>query len=149
IAPKSSSRSGRERSAPRTVAPRIAPVGSTVSTSDPRSKPSGAADGRGLPEVRPGVHDRDPAQDPRARTSVEALHHALRAGAEPPLGCGLLLRLGRDVAAPVEALHPLARAASHRVAILAERGEVDLLRQLADLWARHADPEIAARDAEL
>src|SRR5207245_8393885 len=71
--------------------------------------------------------------------------------AEGALGGGALDDLGRDRTFPVlglEAADDLAGPTSHRVAVLAEGADVDLLRELGHLGARHADTEVRAADAE-
>jgi hypothetical protein len=47
-----------------------------------------------------------------------------------------------------EAADDLARSAPDRVAILAERADIDLARELRGLGARHPDAEVATRDPE-
>src|SRR3954470_13641534 len=98
------------------------------------------------------VEEREAAEQRGARAAGEHLHQRLGAAAERALGGGLLHRLRRRDALPVlglEAAHELARARADRIAIRAQRADVDLARELADLGARHADAEVLARDAEL
>src|SRR5207253_6709363 len=107
------------------------------------------ADRARFAEVPGGVEQRDPAQDRRARPAREGLDDTLpTAGAERALRRGAFHRLGRNRSAPVEAADDLARAQPYRVPILTQGAEVDLSREVRDLRARHADAEIAARDAQ-
>src|SRR5258705_9202050 len=92
----------------------------------------------------------DAAQHRRARPAGEALHDHFGPDAERLLGGGAFDGLGRHRTLPVlglEAADHLARAAPHRVAVLAKRTELDLTRQLPDLGAGHADAEVAAGES--
>src|SRR4029450_133872 len=66
-------------------------------------------------------------------------------------GAGALHGRLLDLTLPVlglEAADQLARALAHRIAILAERVDVDRLGEIADLGALHADAEVSPSDAE-
>src|SRR5437867_13167407 len=117
----------------------------TRGDSDAGAEPPGGTNGYRLTHVSGWMKEGNAAQHHRARPSGEGLRHRLGPGAEGALG------LDRHLAIPVlglEATDHLARAESHRVAVLAERAGVDLPRQLRDLGAGHADAEIVAGDAE-
>src|SRR5207244_9660688 len=116
-----------------------------------RAAPSGPANGPRLTETPGGMEQGDPAQGQRARPSREHLEEHLTHDPERVRRGGALDRRHRDLAPPVprsEGPDDLARAASDHVAILPERGEVDLPGQLRDLGALHARAQITPRDAE-
>src|SRR5688500_450609 len=95
-----------------------------------------------------GVEERDAAEHRRARAARERLHHRWRDGA---FGGDALHGRLLDLALPVlrlEAADELAGALAHRVAILAERVEVDLLAELGDVRALHAHAEVRPVAAE-
>src|SRR6185295_8115337 len=117
-----------------------------------RAKASRAAHGRRLAQMAGAVEEREPAQQRGARTPGEDLHQHLGAPPERTLVGRVLDGLRRRHAFPVlrlEAAHDLARTRADRVAVLAQRAQLDLTGELGHLGARHADAEVAAAEVEL
>src|SRR5438874_942752 len=104
--------------------------------SDSRAEAAGAAHGHRLAEMSGGMEQGDAAQHRRPRPPGKDLHHLLGPAAEGAVARGLFERRCRQLAAPIavlEAGDDLARAPPHGIAILAQGGQIDRARELADL----------------
>src|SRR5262245_60098198 len=128
------------------------PPGWSPLSSDARAESSGAPDGGRLAEMPRRMEQRDAGEQHGARAPRERLDdHLASGGRERALG-RRTLEAGRLAhALPVlrlEAADHVARAPADRVAIFAERADVELPGQIPHFGARHADPEVAPRDAE-
>src|SRR5205085_8141985 len=109
----------------------------TRRSSDLNTSPeaSCAADRRRLTHVPGRMEERDAAQHRRAGSTGKRLHQSFSTRAECAFGRRTLHRPDGDIALPIvcpEAADDLARPQAHGIAVLAERGDVDLFREVRD-----------------